>query len=70
MSVTESSIRIGDKAQSLDTALVTNTRSEQVHREAVVVTDPENFAARAAVISTPVTATAVCVGGFNLREDL
>jgi hypothetical protein len=54
MAITESSIRIGDKAQSLDTSLVTNTRSEQVHREAVVLTDPENFAARAAVISTPV----------------
>lgn len=55
MAVTEGSIRAGDTAKYLDMTVVTNSTGDAVHRETVVIADPETNAARVRVTSgTPV----------------
>ena len=49
MSVIESNLPVGDTKEKLDTTTVTQTDGTVVHREAVVITDPEILAARAKV---------------------
>ncbi len=52
MAIEESFLQVGVKTEYLDTTKVTQTDGTEVHREAVVLTDPENLDLRARVSTT------------------
>lgn len=49
MAVTEGTLPVGGTPDFLDTTIVTNSTDVDVHREAVVITDPETLSGRANV---------------------
>lgn len=51
MSVTEGNIQVQETGEYLDTTKVTQTDDTVVHREAVVIADPEDIDARANVLA-------------------
>lgn len=57
MTVTEGRVRVAPTGDELDTTVVTQTDGTKAHREAVVITDPETLAARAAVLNAEPSST-------------
>ncbi len=52
MAVTEGNLPVGDTGEKLDTTVVEQTDGTEVHREVVVVGDPEKLANLANVVET------------------
>ena len=49
MAVTEGTLPVGDTGKNLDTTVVEQTDGTEAHREAVILTDPEDNDARAKI---------------------
>ena len=70
MTVTEGNLPVGETGEKLDTTKVTQTDGSVVHREAVVVADPENNDARLRLEEFPFgieTRFAVPITGMELK---